>query len=366
MATRKSQQRQSYGGVLLALENDPRLVAMPTGGAAGQVLAKNSSTAYDTVWQSVSGGGGLTPTASQTANYTASSGQLVLCNAASAGFTVTLPASPATGATVGVKKTDIGTYVVTVVGSGVTTIDGDSSCTLNAPDAAATFVFDGSNWQIQNTAIVNAGTDSLQQFWVPTYVTGNWYCRRTAFNIQAGVGSSTPGTAGSATFASSNTSYVPVFLHRAVTIDTVGIVTGPNAPTAGATVALGLYTNTAANLPGTKLTTWPTVSPTAAQTAYTTAVTAGTGNVIPKGWNWFGLALNATSVGSITTVPGNCGVVGGPSAGVSTLTYAFQQYAASPFLYWESGSTLPATATPSAITMIGTGGGPEVFFRVLS
>jgi hypothetical protein len=58
MATRAAQQRQSYGGVLLALENDPRLLAIPSGGTTGQVLARTSGTNYATGWVTPSGGSG--------------------------------------------------------------------------------------------------------------------------------------------------------------------------------------------------------------------------------------------------------------------------------------------------------------------
>lgn len=94
----------------------------------------------------------------KTAAYTAAAGDYVLANATSAAFTVTLPASPTTGTVVGVKKTDSSANLVTVVGSGSTTIDGDASCTLNAFDAAGTFAFDGSNWQIQSTVALNAAS----------------------------------------------------------------------------------------------------------------------------------------------------------------------------------------------------------------
>jgi hypothetical protein len=44
------------------LEGDSTLV--PSGGTTGQVLAKNSNTNYDTIWTTVSGGGGGTPAGS--------------------------------------------------------------------------------------------------------------------------------------------------------------------------------------------------------------------------------------------------------------------------------------------------------------
>lgn len=96
----------------------------------------------------------------KTAAYTAAASEYVLANASSAAFTVTLPVSPSTGTVVGVKKTDSSANVVTVVGSGATTIDKDANCTLNAFDAAGVFVYDGSNWQIQATVALNGSAGS--------------------------------------------------------------------------------------------------------------------------------------------------------------------------------------------------------------
>ena len=55
-----------------------------------------------------------TPTAVKTAAYTASPGQSVPADATSGGFTVTLPAAPAAGSTIWVKKIDTTTNAVTV------------------------------------------------------------------------------------------------------------------------------------------------------------------------------------------------------------------------------------------------------------
>lgn len=94
----------------------------------------------------------------KTAAYTAAAGEYVLANATSVAFTVTLPASPSMGTVVGVKKVDSSASLITVVGSNATTIDGDTSCTLNAFDAGGIFVFDGANWQVQSTVALNASS----------------------------------------------------------------------------------------------------------------------------------------------------------------------------------------------------------------
>lgn len=62
--------------------------------------------------------GGLTPTAAKTANYTASAGDLVICDANTTGsFTVSLPASPSNGDMVGVHLS-VGSVPETVTISG--------------------------------------------------------------------------------------------------------------------------------------------------------------------------------------------------------------------------------------------------------
>lgn len=53
-------------------------------------------------WSLFTVSGGLTPTAIQTANYTANANELVLCDTSGGGFTLTLPAIPTNGMKVGI------------------------------------------------------------------------------------------------------------------------------------------------------------------------------------------------------------------------------------------------------------------------
>jgi hypothetical protein len=74
---------------------------------------------------------------------------VVLCNAASAGFTVNLPAaSGRTGKVFTFKKTDSTTNVVTLDGNASETIDGATTRTLTLQYEAVNLVCDGSNWHI--------------------------------------------------------------------------------------------------------------------------------------------------------------------------------------------------------------------------
>jgi hypothetical protein len=81
----------------------------------------------------------------ETGAYTASDGDLVLADASSSGFTVTLP-SPNAGDVVTVKKTDSSTNAVTIATPGAETIDGHSTITISAQFASRDFVSDGTNY----------------------------------------------------------------------------------------------------------------------------------------------------------------------------------------------------------------------------
>lgn len=95
-------------------------------------------------------GSGLPSTVvAKTAAYTAAAGEFVEANAASAGFTVTLPSNPSTGALVAVKKVDATSNTVTVAPAGGGSIDGDTTATTQTKMAGAIFEHVGSNvWHI--------------------------------------------------------------------------------------------------------------------------------------------------------------------------------------------------------------------------
>lgn len=94
-------------------------------GTSGQVLTSNGAGTAPT-FQAASGGG-LTPT-NKTANYTAVAGDLVICDASGAAFTVTLPASPIAGDNIAIYALDtaVSTNPVTVGRNGKS-IDGSAA-----------------------------------------------------------------------------------------------------------------------------------------------------------------------------------------------------------------------------------------------
>lgn len=294
----------------------------------------------------------------KTGAYTAVAGDLVLADASSSAFTVTLPASPATGTTVGIKKTDTSANVVTVVGSGGAIIDGDASCTIVSEDAGATFVWTGTVWVIQSTAIPNTGTDALQSFWVPTYTSQLWYDRRTASANGAGLSPLNPNVAGTAGLAQSTIMYVPQYTHRALPIDQLAILTNAGTSTAGATVRFGLYAAGSNGLPTARLYDWGTISPTLANTVYSLAV-SGT---LPKGWTWWAVCLNAIAFGGMQGVAFSFDYAPAQLMGGSSVPTT----ASAPLgnrAYYEAGTALPATATPLAMTAGAAPNLPNVFFR---
>lgn len=101
------------------------------------------------------GGGGLSPTAVKTANYTAVANDLVRADSAGGPFTVTLPASPADGAQIGILDItkNCGTNAVLVSPNGKT-IEGDSgglSIDLAGAYIQLLYTASGTNWKVVDT-----------------------------------------------------------------------------------------------------------------------------------------------------------------------------------------------------------------------
>jgi hypothetical protein len=118
---------------------------LPVAGTAGNVLTSNGAT-----WSSEPAASGGLEYVVKTANYTATDKQGVLADTSGGAFTVTLPATPATGAQVVVADAGAawGTNNLTVGRNG-STIGGlaqDLVCDITG--ASVQLVYDGSTWEV--------------------------------------------------------------------------------------------------------------------------------------------------------------------------------------------------------------------------
>jgi len=129
-------------GDIFYVDASGNIVRLPAG-SSGQFLKTQGAGANPT-WATAPGGWNVT---SQSADYTASDGDVVLVDASGGAVTITLP-SPSSGARVRVKKTDSSANAVTVSPSASETIDGASSHTISDQYEAYEYVSDGTNWYI--------------------------------------------------------------------------------------------------------------------------------------------------------------------------------------------------------------------------
>jgi len=94
------------------------------------------------------GGTGFGDISTKTADYTVlTTDGLLLCNAASGGFTITLTASPGSKQQIVIKKTDATTNSVVINGNSKT-IDGSTSIYINKQNNSFSLIYDGTNWQV--------------------------------------------------------------------------------------------------------------------------------------------------------------------------------------------------------------------------
>jgi hypothetical protein len=112
-----------------------------------QGVSDATDTANSALATAAAAGGAAVVVVNATGNYTAAKNNLVLANAATAGFTVTIPVT--LNAETAVQKVDSSGHVVTVVCSGL--IDGDATATLVSQWAGAVFVGDGTNVHVVAT-----------------------------------------------------------------------------------------------------------------------------------------------------------------------------------------------------------------------
>jgi len=120
---------------------------VPTGGTSGQLLAKSSSTDYDTHWIDSSSGSGITRVVTVTsgntnAGSTASTDYIYLVAGA---HTVTLPTAVGNTNRYAVKNNHSAAITVNTTSS--QTIDGTTSIQIS-PEDSVDIISDNSNWRI--------------------------------------------------------------------------------------------------------------------------------------------------------------------------------------------------------------------------
>lgn len=174
---------------------------IPAGSTATQAVRKSYVDSADSALSArvatlENNSGTTLKTRTTSANLTAAAGDYVLVDASGADVTITLPNTPAKDSPVGVKKVDSGTNLVTVVGQGGATVDGDANLTLVQAQSGALLVFDGSNWRVEATVVFDPGAKNFtyRGTWATgvdygvndvVFYTGNSYIAKVATNSVA-------------------------------------------------------------------------------------------------------------------------------------------------------------------------------------
>lgn len=128
-------------GDVILVKADVGLANVDNTSDVNKPMSTATKTYVDTAVASVSGG---QKAVAKSADYTAAVGDFVIGNAATAGFTVTLPA-PQNGALVSVKKVDSSVNGILVMRSGVQ-IDDQTSIVVNSQWQSQDFFSDGTKW----------------------------------------------------------------------------------------------------------------------------------------------------------------------------------------------------------------------------
>jgi hypothetical protein len=190
--------------------------------------------------------GGLTYVV-KTANYTMANLEGVLANTTSAGFTVTLPATPATGTqcVIADHSGTFGTNNLTVGRNGSTINGTAADMTIDISGVSVQFVYNGTTWDVYaqvggngGTAMTLNGTETATN---KTFTTGNAFngslgattpstvAATTISATGAITPSQTAGIVGTTTNNSASTGSVGEYLTASAAASTVSLTTGTGA-----------------------------------------------------------------------------------------------------------------------------------------
>lgn len=145
----------AIGDILAGTGTGTMALVTATGHSDGDVLTiqADGTVDFETPSGGSGGSGGLTITA-KTAGYTAANGDLVVCDANSGAFNITLPAAPTLNDRIGIYlEHGSFTLAVTVQGNGKTLAEFGTAVTLNTPGDVIIVQYDGTKWVIESNGI---------------------------------------------------------------------------------------------------------------------------------------------------------------------------------------------------------------------
>ena len=256
----------------------------------------------------------------------------MLCDMTAGVFTVTLPALPAVGALVAVKKIDVTANQLTIVASSTGTTDGDPSTTTVTRNAGAIFEHVGANnWRIVSV-MVSGGGGAASPLMLPGPAVNEWI-----------IGQMLSGNA-STLLSNGTLLLVPVILSVAGTFDQMGWSVD-TIGSAGSVVRLGLWASNASGQPGTLLADAGTFLGT---TTGLKQVVFGAAQVLAAGMYWMGGVQQGLPTTASTCRTSNGGGLISSSSNQNNTT-------APPLSYYATGITGALASNPVLISNFNAG-----------
>tara|TARA_R100001530_G_scaffold26226_3_gene21102 strand:- start:3279 stop:4685 length:1407 start_codon:yes stop_codon:yes gene_type:complete len=138
----------AIGDIVAGTGSGTMALITSTGHSDGDVLTRQADGSVDYEAIPAASGGDIDTVVSKTANYTASWGELVLCDTSGGSFTITLPAASTNDGKVIIVKHVTAGNTLTIDGNAAETIDGSATVTDTLAGNAFALISDGTNVQI--------------------------------------------------------------------------------------------------------------------------------------------------------------------------------------------------------------------------